>query len=160
MSAAKIGGNTTILLFWTTIFQNRFTLWHIRLNIYIWKTKFSSHKQYLFDLLLSRNVNKTHTDQSNQSDKLFYSVWNETSRKPLKLAAAKSSFPSVFAIDTTCFDECFLFLVITGRHYFLYKFIATQSVGTTAMLLRSLKQVFWKNSAVYIHYLHSNISLL
>ena len=41
------------------------------------------------------------------------------SHKPLKVAAAKKSFPSVFIIDATCFDECFLFHVITGRHHFL-----------------------------------------
>ena len=45
-------------------FQNKFTLWHIRLNIYIWKTQFSSHKHYLFGLLFSRNGKKTHTGQS------------------------------------------------------------------------------------------------
>ena len=43
-----------------------------RLNIYIWKTKFSSHKQYLFDLLCFRNAHKNHTDQ--KMLKLFYSV--------------------------------------------------------------------------------------
>ena len=45
-------------------FQNKFTFWYIRLNIYIWKTKFSSHKHCLFGLLFSRNAKKTHTDQS------------------------------------------------------------------------------------------------
>ena len=45
-------------------------------------------------------------------------------------------------MDTTSFDECFLFRVITGIHSFLYKRIVTQKFGVTAMLLRSLKQVF------------------
>ena len=45
-----------------------------------------------------------------------------------------------------CFDKCFLFHVITERHYFLYIFIVTKRFGTTAMLLFSLKQVFWKKS--------------
>ena len=48
--------------------------------------------------------------------KLFYPVWKETSHKHLKVAAAKKSFPSLYIIDTICFDECFLFHVITGRH--------------------------------------------
>ena len=48
--------------------------------------------------------------------KLFYSVWKETSHKPLKVAAAKKYFPSVCTIDTTCCNECFLFHV---RHYLL-----------------------------------------
>ena len=80
-------------------------------------------------------------------NKLYYSVWKETSHKALKVAAAKKSFQSVYIIDTTCFDECFLFHVINGRHYFLYKFIVTQRFVETAMLLCSLKQVFWKKSA-------------
>ena len=38
-------------------------LWHINLNVYIWKTKFTSHKQYLFGFLAFRNTKKTPTDQ-------------------------------------------------------------------------------------------------
>ena len=92
--------------------------------------------------------------------KLFYTIWKETSHKPLKVGAAKKSFPSVYIIDKTCFDECFLFHVITGRHYFLQKFSVTQRFGAIAMLLRSLKQVFWKRSAFYVRYLHNNTSML
>ena len=50
----------------------------------------------------------------------------ETSHKPLKVEAAKKSFPGVYIIDTTCFDECFLFHVMTGRYYFQNKSIVTQ----------------------------------
>ena len=39
--------------------------------------------------------------------KLIYSVWKEASHNPLKVAAAKKSFPSMYIIDTTCFDEVF-----------------------------------------------------
>ena len=49
----------------------------------------------------------------------------ETSDKPLKVAAAKKSLPSVCTIDTTSFDECFLFHLIAVRHSFLYKLIVT-----------------------------------
>ena len=91
---------------------------------------------------------------------LFYSVWKETSHKPWKVAVAKKSFPSVYIMDTTCFDECFLFRVITGRHSFLYKLMFTQKFAVTAMLLCSLKQIFWKKSLFYIHYFHSNITML
>ena len=62
--------------------------------------------------------------------------------KPIRVAAAKKSFLMyMYIIDTTCFDERFLFYVITRRHYFLYKFIVTQRFGETTMLLRSLKLV-------------------
>ena len=73
----------------------------------MWKTKFSSHQGYLFGLLFSRNAKVYY--------KLFYSVWKEMSHKPLKVAAAKKYFSSLYP---TCFDECFLFHAITGRHYF------------------------------------------
>ena len=50
--------------------------------------------------------------------RLFCSVSKEASHNALKVAAAKKSFPSVFIIDTTCFDEYFLFYVITGNRIF------------------------------------------
>ena len=34
---------------------------------------------------------------------------------------AKNVFCSVYVIGITCFDQCFLFYVITGRHYVFYK---------------------------------------
>ena len=76
-------------------------------------------------------------EQTKQYYRLCYFVWKETSHKPIKVATAKMSFPSVYIIDTTYFNECFLFLLITGRHYFLHKFIVTQRFGETAMLLCS-----------------------
>ena len=92
--------------------------------------------------------------------KLFYSVWKETSHKPLKVTTAKITFPNMYIIDRTCFDLRFLFHVITGRHYFLRKFSSTQRFGAIAMLLRSLTQVFWSKSAFYVRYLQSNTSVL
>ena len=46
------------------------------------------------------------------------------------------------------------------KQYFLHKFIVNQRLGATAMLLRSFKQVFWKKSVFYIHYLHNNITMM
>ena len=92
--------------------------------------------------------------------KLFYSVWKETSHKPLKVAVTIKYFRSVYIIDTTCFDEYFLFHVITRGHYFYTKFIVTQRFGATVMLLHCLKRVFWKESAFYVWYIHNNITML
>ena len=39
--------------------------------------------------------------------------------QPFKKAAAKTFFSSVHITGKTCFNECFLFYVITGRYYFL-----------------------------------------
>ena len=55
---------------------------------------------------------------------LFCFAWKETTQqtlkknKPLKVAAAKFIFSNVYVIGNNCFDRCFLFHMITGRHYF------------------------------------------
>ena len=99
-------------------------------------------------------IARTHSNfwRSYEIITVSYFCWKETSHKPLKVAAAKRSFPSVFIIVKNCFDECFLVHGITGRRYFLYKFGVTQRFGAIIMLLRSLKEVFWKRSAFYVHY--------
>ena len=72
-----------------------------------WKTKFCSHKQYLFNLLLPRNAKNSCRPKHTT---VFLTVWKETSHKPLKVAAAKKSVPS----DTTVpliqlwWSKCFL----------------------------------------------------
>ena len=45
--------------------------------------------------------------------------------KPSKAAAAKMVLSSVYVADATCFEECFLFHVITGRRYFFSEFVVT-----------------------------------
>lgn len=65
MSAKEIGENTTRKNTNTTaIFHDKFTLWYIKQTIYIYKKKFTSHKQCLFDLLFFEKPNKTLTDRS------------------------------------------------------------------------------------------------
>ena len=53
----------------------------------------------------------------------FYFVGKETTHKPLKVVPAKTLFSSTYVI--TSFNECFLFYVITRRHYVSQKFIVT-----------------------------------
>ena len=125
----------------------------------MWKTKFPSHKQHIFDLLLpKKKKNQKRFLQAKAYYTRYYSIWKETSHKPLEVAITKKSFPSVCTIDATCINECFLLHLITVRHHLLYKFIVTQRIGTTVMLLRSLKQMFWKKSAFCVCYLHNNIT--
>ena len=57
VSATKIDVNTTNIS--TAVFHNKFTLCHIKSNIYIEKTKFAFHKQYLFSSPTSGNANST-----------------------------------------------------------------------------------------------------
>ena len=107
--------------FKTVVFHNKFALSHIKPNIYIKKTKFASNKQYLFHLLTSRNTKKTQTDQSIPRVFLLYLKRND----PQTFKSGSWKFSSVYVVGTTCFDECFLFYVITGRHYFSWEFINT-----------------------------------
>ena len=93
-----------------------------------------------FSLVIQRRLVK-----GKEYYKPCYSLWKETSRNTLKIAAAKKSFPSVYIIVTTYFNECFLLHVITGRHYFSYKCIYTHKLGETAMLLCSWKEWFQKS---------------
>ena len=63
----------------------------------MWKTKFSSHKQYLVDHLFPRNVKKSHTDQS-ILETFFTLSEKKHLKKPLKVAAVKKSFSSVISL--------------------------------------------------------------
>ena len=60
--------------------------------------------------------------QSKVHYKFFSSVSKETTHKPSKVAAAKTFRQCVHVIDTTCFDGCFLFHLITGSYCFLQRF--------------------------------------
>ena len=69
-----------------------------------------SHKLYIF----VRNVKRIII----QSILLFlYSLVKEMTDKPSNVTAATNLFFSVYVIGMTCFNECFLFYVITERHY-------------------------------------------
>ena len=96
--------------------------------------------------------------------KVYYKFATLSERKYLtnlqKQQLQKNFFPSVYVIGTTCFDKCFLFDVINGRHYFFYKFIIIQSFFATTMLLYSLKKVFRKKSVFYLRYLLNNTAML
>ena len=72
----------------------------------MWKTKFSSHKQYLVGHLFPRNAKKSHTDQS-ILETFFTLSEKKHLKKPLKAAAAKKSFSNVFIIDTTASTNVF-----------------------------------------------------
>ena len=45
------------------------------------------------------------------------SLVKEMTNKPSNVTATANLFFSVYVIGMTCFNECFLFYVITERHY-------------------------------------------
>ena len=71
-------------------------------------------------------------------------------------------YSSVYVIDATCFDGCFLFHVIAGRRYFFSKFVVTVKFFSTAIL--SFIVVFFKTSVLkevlILRYLHNNSVVL
>ena len=72
---------------------NKFTLWHIKLNIYIHKSKlFLMNSIYL--VFSTVEMQKT-LIQSKLCYKFFYCVWKRITHKSSKVAAAKQLFSSV-----------------------------------------------------------------
>ena len=101
--------------FRNVVFHNKFTLCQIKPNIYIQKTKFASHKQYLFCVLTCRNAKKTRTDQS--IPLVFLLCLERNDPQTFKNGNCKDFFLQCVCY---CYNllRCFLFYVITGRHCF------------------------------------------
>ena len=87
------------------------------------KANFTFHNQYFFfrhHILFSRNAKETHTDQSILQ--CFFLSLKRKDSQTFKRSRRKKIFSSVYVIGTTCFDECFLLHVITGKHHFSQKY--------------------------------------
>ena len=78
----------------------------------------------------------------------FYFVWKETTHKPLKMAVAKTLFSSVYAIGTlvsmNVFILCDNWKTLISIIVYFYS-----DILFTAMLLLSLKPLFWRKSVFY-----------
>ena len=116
MSATKVGENITNiskLLFFTINLQfvtsNQISTYR-KLNLPLT----GSIYLVFFPLQIQKKLN-----QIKACHVLFYVTWKETTHKPLKLAAAKRLFSSVYIIGTTCFNECFSVYVLTKTLLFV-----------------------------------------
>ena len=67
-------------------------------------------------------------------------------------------FSSVYVIDATCFDECFLFHVIAGRRYFFSKLDVTVRFFQPAYCRFLWNKCFERSP--YFTYLHNNSVVL
>ena len=126
--ATKMAENTTNKL--DSYFLKWISVCYIKLSIYMQKSKFTRHRQYSF-LFLSQ---------------VFLLCLKRNSSQVLKSSSFKNFFFSLYVIDTTCFCEYFLFYVITGRSYFLWKFIITLRFFSNHHVVTYLKQLLGKNS--------------
>ena len=115
MSSTKIDENKTNILK-LLFFLNKFTLCHIKRNIYLQKTKFDSHKQYIFPQLTSRNAKKTQTDQGIPRALLLCLKRNDP--QTFKSGICKNPFLRCACYWHNLLRWIFLSYVITGRHYF------------------------------------------
>ena len=99
--------------------NQHFKLLFFKIN-FAHQTKYLHMKNSIFLVFSSREMQNRLMESPLKTKvyyKHFYSVSKEASHTPFK--AAKKSLPNVFIIDTTCFDECFLFYVITGNSIFI-----------------------------------------
>ena len=84
----------------------------------------------------------------------FYSVRIKTTHKPSKEVAAKNFFSSVYVIGATCFDEFFFIPCDYWKAFIFLKACRFSKsffeIFSTAILLFSMKEVFWKKSVFYI----------
>ena len=108
------------------------------------------HKQYLFRLLTSRNTKKTQADHI--MPHVFLLCLKRNDPQTFNVAAPKSLFSSVYIIGRTCFDKRFSFYVITGRHYFSWKFIVTLGLFQASFYFFLWSQCF-ERSPYFMHYI-------
>ena len=94
------GRNTTNVL--NFFFQNKFTTWQIKLNIYIRKTNLFLINS--INLVLSRNAKKIDRDQIIQVLSLCLKRYG---LKTFESNSCKKLFFEVHVIATACFDEFF-----------------------------------------------------
>ena len=145
MSTTKIGENTTNiskLLFFTInlhfVTSNQISTYR-KLNLPLTSS--------IYFVFLHLEMQKRFK-QTKLCHVFSYFTWKGTTHEPLKVAAAENLFSSVYIIGTTCFNECFSFYVVSKRITFcessslLWYFLG-------AMLLLSLKPMFWKKSVFY-----------
>ena len=145
MSTTKIGENRTIVL--NCYFQAKSTPSPIKLNTYMPEIKFTWHKQYLFGLLFSIKVKEGSYRLKYTS--IFLICPNLNDSQPFKSSSWKDFFIA------TCFDECFLFYVITGRRYFFKKVCRYCEIFSTVILPSFFKKSVLKEVRI-LYYLHKN----
>ena len=101
-SYRNTGRNTTNILNFFFFFQNKFTTWQIKLNIYIRKTNLFLINS--INLVLSRNAKKIHRDQIIQVLSLCL---KRHGLQTFESNSCKKLFFQVPVIATACFDEFF-----------------------------------------------------
>ena len=118
---------------------------HIKLKIYIWKTKCTSNKQYLFGSVFSRNAKKTHAYQNIQQFFSFliqqiicYSVWKKRLCKTWNIAAGEKLFSSQFVCSSYHWLQ-WMFCIPSNT--FFKKVYCYSEIFLTTMLLPCFERI-------------------
>ena len=93
-----------------------------------------------------------HSDQAYY--KLRYSLWIRTTHKPSKVPIGKNFFPSAYVTVTACFDKCFLFHPITGRHCFFFKGCVRYIFAS--LFFMSKREHLWNKEECFLFHLESS----
>ena len=136
VSATKIGKNIT------NIFHNKFTLNHIKPNIYIQKTIYRKLNLSLTSSIFSSSYVqkfKKRLKQTKVYHTFCYFVLKETTYKPLKVASAKNLFSSVYVLVQLASMNVFI-LCDNRRTLLFMKLYRNAEILLSAMLLLSLSQ--------------------
>ena len=147
MSASKIGKSTTCILKPMFVTINLHFVKSNQISTYRKLNLPPTSSIYFFFLPLEM---QKRLEQAKAYCSFSYFVWKETTHKSLKVGPAKTFFSSVCIIGTTCFDERFLFYMITGRHYFSWKFILTLKLLKRHVVAFFSLLLFWKKSVFYV----------
>ena len=134
--------------FKTAAFHNKFTLFQIKPNIYIQKTKFASYKQYLTCVFISRNAKETWTNQS--IPLVFLLCLKRNDPQPLKVVAAQNPFIQCVRNWYNLPYECFFF----------WKTLLFVNVTFQAPCSCFLWGKCFARSPYFMHYLHNSNMIL
>ena len=114
---------------------------YFNLNIYIWKSKFTSHKQYLFGLVFSGNAKKTL--QSKVYYNFLYSVWKEATHIASKVAIAKNIFLQFVFSLYNLLQKKFFIPLDNWKILFWTKICFYPKVRCNYHVVQPWKQVLW-----------------
>ena len=105
------------------------------------KTKFTSYKEYLYGVLFSRTVKKTHTDQSILAT-FFVLLLKRSDSQTFKYSSSKNPFLQCVCYCYNLLRLMFFILCDNWKTLFSIKLSVTLKAFPSTMLLRSLKEVF------------------
>ena len=161
MSTTKIGGNTTNILA-NCYFSKQIYALSYQTKCLHKENYFTFHKQYLIDLISSRNAKKTHKGKGILQ--AFLLCLKRNVSQTLKIAPAKKYFPRVYIFETvnifdTCFNECFYSMWLV-EYIIFYTNLLLSRGSVNCYVAAFFETSALKEVQISSRYLHINITML